>query len=245
MEFNQHYWLNPHYLPPKLYRDTVCDILAIATKRLCKKSKDLVVLDVGSGLGIYSYEFSKKVKQVIGVEPDKNAFKLSVKRNNLTFYNTLIENFDTKLRFDLIVSLTTLEHMPDATDSFKKMFKLLKTRGIMFVTAPNKLWPYEYHYKLWFLNYLPLSLANLYVRIFRRGKSFEDSSHAKTYSGIKKFFNQFPCKYEFFLPNPNASYLGCEQGSKLLRNVGINLIEHFPFMWMFSKGFILVIQKNK
>lgn len=245
MAFKQHYWLNPHRHAPKLYRDTIKDILAIATKRLGKKNKDLVVLDVGCGLGIYSCELSKKVRQVIGVEPDRNAFKLALKRKNLTFYNTLIEKFDTKQRFDLIVSLTTLEHMPDADASFKKIFKLLKEDGIIYVTAPNKLWPYEYHYKLWFLNYLPLPLANLYVRIMGRGKSFQDSSYAKTYIGMKKFFNQFPCQYEFILPNPNASYLGCEEGSKLIRVVGITLIKYLPFMWMFSKGFILVVQKTK
>lgn len=244
MEFKQHYWLRPHILPRKLYRDTIRDILTI-TKRLGKKNKDLVALDVGSGLGIYSYELSKKIKQVIGVEPDKNAFKLAVKRKNLTFYNTLIEKFDTKQRFDLVVSLTTLEHMPDANASFKRIFKLLKKGGIMYVTAPNKLWPYEYHYKLWFLNYLPLPVANLYVRIMGRGKSFQDSSYAKTYIGMKKFFNQFPCQYEFVLPDPNASYLGCgTEGGKLLKIVGINLIKRLPFMWIFSRGFIMIVRKT-
>lgn len=244
MEFQQHYWLHPHYIAPKLYRDTIKDILAIITKRLGKKSKDLTVLDVGSGLGIYSYELSKKVKQVIGVEPDKNAFKLAIPKKNLTFYNRLIEKFDTQLRFDLIISLTTLEHMPDANASFKRIFKLLKPGGIAYVTAPNKLWPYEYHYKLWFLNYLPLALANLYVRIMGKGQSFQDSSYAKTYWGMKKFFNQFPCRYEFILPDPNASYLGCEEGSKLIRVIGINLIKYLPFMWIFSKGFIMIVRKT-
>lgn len=244
MEFKQHYWLNPHILPRKLYQDTIRDILAIATKRLGKENKDLVVLDVGSGVGIYSHELSKKVKQVVGVEPDKNAYKLAVPRINLTFYNKLIENFNTKLRFDLAISLTTIEHMPDVDASFKKIFKLLKKGGMIYVTAPNKLWLYEYHYKLWFLNYLPLPLANLYVRIMRRGQSFQDSSYAKTYFGMKKLFDQFPCQYEFILPNPNASYIGCGEGSKLVRTIGINLIQYLPFMWIFSKGFIVLVRKT-
>lgn len=239
----QSYWLHPHYHSPKLYRDTIRDILTITKKRLGKKNKDLVVLDVGSGLGSYSYELSKRVKHVVGVEPDKNAFKLAVSRKNLTFYNTLIEKFDTKLRFDLVISLTTLEHMPDATASFKRIFKLLKPGGIIYLTAPNKLWPYEIHYKLWFLNYLPLPLANLYVKIMRKGKSFEDSSYAKTYFGMKKFLKQFPCEFDFVIPDPNAFYIGCEEGSKLFRVMGINLIKHFPFMWIFSKGFIVVARK--
>lgn len=245
MAFRQHYWLDPHILPTKLYRDTINDILAITTKKLAKKNNDLVVLDVGSGLGIYSSELAKKVKQVVGVEPDSNAFRLAVPRKNLTFYNTLIEKFDTKLRFDLIISLTTMEHMPNAKASFKKIFKLLKPDGMIYVTAPNKLWPFEYHYKLWFLNYLPQGLANLYVRIMRRGKSFQDSSYAKTYTGMKKFFNQFPCQYEFVLPDPNASYLGCgNESGKSLRVIGVKLIKHLSFMWTFSRGFIVVVRKT-
>lgn len=244
MAFRQHYWLDPHILPTKLYQDTITDILAI-TKKLGKKNKNLVVLDVGCGLGIYSDELSKKVKQVIGVEPDENAFKHAIPKKNLKFYNLPIEKFTTKQRFDLVISLTTLEHMPYANASFKQIFKLLKVGGIIYFTAPNKLWPYEYHYKLWFLNYLPLPMANLYVRLMKKGKSFEDSAYAKTYFGIRKFFNQFPCEYEFVLPNPKASYLGCGSRITPIVSAGITLIKFLPFMWMFSRGFIVVAQKTK
>lgn len=204
MIFKQHYWLKPHILPRKLYKDTIKDILHIATQKMDKNSKDLVVLDVGSGIGLYADELSKKVKQVVAVEPDENAFKYAVPKRNLKFYNLPIEEFNSKQQFDLIISLTTIEHMPNANTSFKQIFKLLKPGGLLYFTAPNKLWPFEYHYKLWFLNYLPLSLANIYVRILGKGKSFEDSAYAKTYFGLKKFFSQFPCKYEFILPDPKA-----------------------------------------
>jgi len=244
MTFKQYYWAHQKPFPPvKFYRDIIRDILAV-TKQPGKKNKDLVVLDVGSGLGKYSYELSKRVKQVVGVEPDRNTFKLAIPRKNLTFYNTLIEKFDTKQRFDLVVSGATLEHMPDANASFKRIFKLLKVGGIIYITTPNKLWPYEYHYRLWFLSYLPLSLANLYVRMAGKGKSYQDSSYSMTYFGIKKFFNQFPCQYKFVLPDPKASYLKYSEGSNIVRVVGIRLLKYFPFLWVFSKSFIMVVRKT-
>ena len=244
MAFKQYYWVHQQPHPPaEYYRDIVSHILTV-TRRPGKKNKDLVVLDVGSGSGIYTYELSKKVKQVIGIEPDKNTFKLAIPRKNLIFYNTLIEKFNTRQRFDLVVSGATLEHMPNANASFKNIFKLLKDDGVIYVTTPNKLWPYEYHYRLWFLSYLTLSLANLYVRIMGKGESYQDSSYSMTYFGIKKFFNQFPCQYEFVLPNPKASYLKYSEGSNIVRVVGMKLLSIFPYLWVFSKSFIMVVRKT-
>lgn len=231
-------------------KDLVKDILLLASARLGKPAKELTVLDVGSGIGLYSRSLAKYVKRVVGVEPFSRTYNKALKINlrNLKFYNFKIEDFDTDIRFDLVLSLTTLEHMPDAEKSFRKIFKLMKPGGLIYLTAPNKLWPYENHYNLWFLSWLPLPLANQYMKIAGRGRSYEDSSYSKTYFGIKSFFNKFPCKYEFILPNPGSLYLGCGSKKKtyqFVKNVGIMLIKRFPILWVFSKGFILLIQKNR
>lgn len=253
MKFQQTYQTDFH-IPPQILNGIIKDILQLIHKRLPKKTKDLIVLDVGSGYGRYSVAFAKKVRKVIGVEPVKDFYEKSLKLKrenkikNMSFYNDFIENFETKERFDLAINLTTLEHMPNADASFKKIFSLLKDNGVIYITAPNRLWPFEEHYKLFFLSYFPLSVANFYVRLFRKGQSFTDSSYSKTYWGMKKFLSQFPCVYEFIIPEPSAPYLGLgSQQNKMylfLKNLGINLIKRGPFMWTFSKGFIVVLQKT-
>jgi len=253
MNLEQHYFeqdSSSYPLLRKIAHSLINEIITIASKKLKKRTSELIVLDVGCGYGFYSEELSKKVKKVIAVEPYIKAFNVARKRTkaNLIFYNCKIEDFKTNTKFDLILSLTTLEHMPDAYASFKRIFSLLENHGIIYLTAPNKFWPLEPHYKLPFLSYLPLPLANLYLRGTGKGNSYEDSSYSKSYFGILNLLRKFPCSYTFQLPNPSSPYIG--MGTKnpvyhIIKNIGIFLIWHFPLLWIFSKGFIIVIQKNE
>lgn len=229
------------------------DILLSVKPLIDKPIKEITVLDVGAGTGEYSFAIAAYVKKVVGVEPFAEAY-LTAKKSplpkklNITFYNDLIENFNTKLRFDLVLCLTVIEHMPKAKESFDRIFSVMKKGGIIYLTAPNKLWPYESHYKLFFLSWLPLSLANLYMKLAGRGTTYDDSAYSKTYFGMKSFLNKFKCDYQFILPNDlNGLFLGCGTGGSYystIKNLGVNLIKISPAFWFFSKGFIMVIKKK-
>lgn len=232
-------------------KEMVKEILSIAEKELGKPKKELTVLDIGSGFGIYSQELGGYVKKVVGVEPFKGAFDKAVslnRRPNVHFYHSLIEDFKTNERFDLVISLTTIEHMPDAEKSFRHVLSLMKKSSIIYLTAPNKLWPIEPHYRLPFLSLLPLSLANFYLRITKKGLTYKDSSYARTYFGMKNLFDMLKCEYSFILPNSyDAMYLGCgtqSLSSKMMRRIGMWLIRRIPLFWVLSKGFIMVIRKK-
>ena len=253
--FHQHYfdWEIAEKDNFSVVTSTVIHALKLSTK-IGKPTKDLIVLDVGSGTGQYSFEIGKYVKKVIGVEPFKQAYISSLNKKKTyetgrkcTFYNTPIEEFSTNEKFDLVLCLATLEHMPNAEASFAKIFNYLKDGGIIYLTVPNKLWPYEYHYKLFFLSWLPLKYANAYVRYLRRGKSFEDSAYAKSYFGLKRFLNKFPCRYQFIIPEPGDKYLGQGDTSILynfIKHFGIRLLKIFPYLMFLSKGFLVVITKQ-
>jgi len=224
-------------------------------RNIGKPISELEVLDVGCGAGQFTFEIAKKVGSVVGVEPFKEAYlkAISKKRKlkfgkNITFQNIPIEKYDTEQKFDLVLCLTTLEHMPDANTSFNKIYELLKEGGKIYLTVPNKLWPYEYHYRLPFLSWLPIKYANLYVRLTRRGASFEDSAYAMSYLGIKKFFDNFPCRYEFIVPDPREKFLGLGSTDffyNQMKNMGIWFLKKFSFFWFFSKAFIIVITKKR
>lgn len=242
------------YVSRKAIESTVNEILNIASDEIKIPQKDLVVLDIGSGYGFYSLELARHVKCVIGVEPFKDAFEIAEKRKKeakvgmkVTFFNELIEEFNTKERFHFAISLTTFEHMPNAEASFKKTFSLLRRGGVLYLTAPNKLWPLEPHYNLLFLSWLPLSPANFYMKLARKGKSYKDCSYSRSYFGMKKFFSSFKYPYRFILPDADSVYLGCNTGEgvyKLMRTYGIWLIKKFPIFWTMSKGFIIVVKKK-
>lgn len=238
-------------VPKTVIRETVKDILLLAEKELGKKSSEMNVLDIGSGFGLYAQELAKQVKSVVAVEPFADAHNEAVKSNkakNIHFINALIENYKGNEKFDLAISLTTLEHMPKAEKSFRHVFKYMKKKSLLYITAPNKFWPVEPHYALPFLSWFPLPLANLYLKITGKGNSYKDSSYSLSYFGMQRLFNRFQHKYSFVVPSPDAIYLGCgkqDLKSATIRRSGIFLIRKFPIFWALSKGFILVVKKEE
>ena len=242
------------YIPPseKAIRVTVDQILTIAEKKLHKKRKEMVVLDVGSGHGIYSNYLAKRVKKVVGVEPYLPAYNASLKlqkKDKIIFYNTSVEHLKTKERFDVVVCLTVLEHMPNQEKSLQKIYSLMKRNSIMYLTAPNKLWPVENHYGLPFLSWLPLPLANFYMRITGKGDSYKDSSYSKTYFGLINLLKKYNWDFQFFLPPSDAAYLGCGYKNlpplyKYIKSLGIAIIKVMPIFWVISKGFIVIVHKE-
>lgn len=238
---------------PQVTVSVIKNILNTARKKGIKNFKKIKVLDVGSGDGNFSFAIEKYVNKVVSVEPDESQYKAAVKKkrknnSHVELHKALIENFSTKERFDIVLCLTVLEHMPNANASFTRIFELMKPGGVIYLTVPNKLWPYEYHYRLFFLSWLPLPLANLYVRMFKRGFSFIDSSYSPTYFSIKKMFKRFSCTYEFIPPDPSAAYLGwglpTSKWYSILQTNGIKLLNKHQFFWFFSKTFMMVIVKK-
>lgn len=254
-KFQQDYFrdISPSEIPHKVIKATVDEILSITEKELHKKAKTLKVLDIGSGWGEYSFELEKHVKSVVGIEPFKKVYEIAIKnkqkiKSKVKFYNLTAEKFKTNEKFDLIVSLTTIEHMSNAEKAFEQIFSMLKPGGVIYATAPNKWWVFESHYGLPFLGWLPLPLADTYLRLTSKGMSYEDCSYTRSYFGMKKLFNRFPCRYYFHLPDINSAYLGCGSTgiiSPLIRTSGIRLIKRIPVFWTISKGFIIIaVKKN-
>lgn len=242
---------NPKSKTKRVIASHVKEIIQTVGDYTSKPLREMDVLDVGSGQGEYSFELGKKVKSVVGVEPYDSAYEIAVQsvypRLKVKFFNVPVEDLKIDKKFDLIISLTVIEHMSNAQKSFEQIFKLLKKGGVIYLTAPNKLWPMESHYKLLFLSWLSLPLANLYVRLAGKANSYEDSYYSKTYFGMRSFFDKFPCEYRFVLPkNIAGAFMGCGSGGLFYRTImrsGVFLIRKMPLFWIFSKGFIMIVKK--
>ncbi|KKS44770.1 MAG: Methyltransferase type 11 [Candidatus Azambacteria bacterium GW2011_GWB1_42_17] len=233
-------------------KGAVKEVVEAAKKYINKPLKSISVLDVGCGHGEYSSEMSKFFGRVTGVEPLTNVYEEAIKRNstikNLKLYNYKIEDYWSNTKFDLITHFTVFEHMETPKKGFDRIFSLLNKNGIIYLTAPNKYWLFEQHYGLPFLSWLPLPLANKYLELAKGIKSYKDCSYSRGYGGMKAFFDQYDCQYEFILPfDENSAYIGCGKDQplfSLIKKIGISLIRFHPFFWNFSKGFIMVIRKN-
>ncbi len=71
--------------------------------------------------------------------------------------------------FDVIFSIHVIEHVVSPAAYLSEVVRLLKPGGVVLLTCPNRLWPYEPHAQLPFLPYLPMSASKALCS--RRGRS--------------------------------------------------------------------------
>lgn len=200
------------------------------------------VLDVGSGWGYTAAELARECSFVVGAEPAAAYLSHAqgkLATNNLKFIQRSgLEISKSDGPFDIVVLDNVYEHMPNQRNVLTHLAGLLAPGGLIYVLVPNKIWPIEVHYGLPFLSWLPLSLANRYLRMTRRGSDYTDASYAPTYFSLKADFRSIPnleCK--FVLP---ADISLTQDGGSILYKMGIAAIRKFPSLWVISKAFLVL-----
>jgi SAM-dependent methyltransferase len=161
---------------------------------------------------------------------------------NLEFHHATLEGFATAERFDLIILDNVLEHLPDQPGSLRRIHELLRPGGVLYLLVPNKYWPIEVHYHLPFLGWLPLDLANLYLRLTGKGHDYRDASYAPGFLKIIRLMNrQRGWTWRFALP---ANLDWTTAGSAWHYRLGVGLLKRFPLLWAISKAFLIVAKKR-
>jgi SAM-dependent methyltransferase len=77
--------------------------------------------------------------------------------------------------FDLVVCLSTLEHVADVNTSLTEMVRVLRPGGGLFLYAPSGWACYESHYKLAWLPWFPRPLARVYLWLRSRPTGFVET----------------------------------------------------------------------
>jgi SAM-dependent methyltransferase len=161
---------------------------------------------------------------------------------NIQFHHQTLEGFETDERFDLIILDNVLEHLPDQRVALRRIDELLRPGGVLYLLVPNKYWPIEVHYHLPFLGWLPLELANVYLRATGKGTDYRDASYAPGFLKIIRLMNnQRGWRWRFALP---ANLAWTTAGSAWHYRVGVGLLQRFPLLWAISKAFLIVAKKQ-
>lgn len=113
--------------------------------------------------------------------------------------------------FDVVVSNHTLEHVGD--DSKKaahvlEISRVLAPNGLLYIAMPNRLHPFEAHYRLPCLSWLPRKAADVYVRLAKRGEVFDvwPTSRRRLYRMLVSY------GFEVFDRTPEAFRFVCRNG---------------------------------
>lgn len=156
-----------YYIKTKLKARGIHDLIADIYDEKIKNSD---VLDIGCGLGRFSFISAKSAKHVVGLDMTEKAIacarviQKSLKINNIDFILSTIEDFPTDKKFDFILLSGTLEHIIDTDIFFEKIKKLLKPSGIFITDSPSEFnFRGVFHASLWKLFNFPMTLSDVRI----------------------------------------------------------------------------------
>lgn len=236
-----------------LHRERLADgfarqILATVRPFLHVRDEELEVLDVGCGYGFTTAELATSCRPVVGIEPSfflyEAAVALRANRglDNLEIRHGAAADLVECETFDLVVLDNVLEHVANQALALARISAALKSGGAIFIVVPNKLWPLDVHYGLPFLSYLPLPLANRYLRLTRQGIDYTDASYAPAWLGLRRLLADRPDpSYRFIAP---ADLPLATLGSSLHYRIGTAALRRCPWLWTISKMLVVVAVKR-
>jgi len=154
-----HYYESEDYIShtdadDNLFDKTYQFVRKITIKSKIKKLKKAnpnatSILDVGCGTGDFLSSCFKSEFEVFGVEPNKQAREIALKKMN---NNSVFDSFDslkkvTNCKFDIITLWHVLEHVPNLIEYIKTLKKLLNPNGVLVIAVPNFKSYDAHHYK--------------------------------------------------------------------------------------------------
>jgi ubiquinone/menaquinone biosynthesis C-methylase UbiE len=209
------------------------------------------VLDLGCGQGYLSIEASKIAQEVVALDITDLALrdlkaklhrskvsKISLIRADATHLPFKPEVFDAALSYDLY------EHVRDQHALLNEKFRVVKKNGCVAFSTGNKLFPMDRHTGLWFVDYLPQRIANLYVKIRKKRNLY--NVYQPTYWSLKsrlgKQSSQYLLNGEYVLemmkevyPNTFRRFQGIAPLLKSATKVGI-------FKFLTPKFFVIALK---
>lgn len=125
--------------------------------------------------------------------------------------------------FDLIISETVLEHVPNIEDYYSEAARVLKPGGVLIAYFPHRLAPFDTHSRTWFIHYFPKPVRRaLYSRFAKQTPDYLESMlHLRTrrahIATALKYFERHEDHCAGRLKN--YRYRGAYEGNSRLRNL--------------------------
>lgn len=179
------------------------------------------LLDVGYSQGLTIGYTGQVFPNLEGVDVDPNGQKTAKGRLKRLGLRTPLNLYNGKRlpyadgSFDGITSTEVFEHVENREDFTKELYRVLKPGGKLIITAPNKLFPMECEFHLPLLSYLPKKLADTYVKMSGKGKSYDGVNHPFYFQFIGTLNKLFKTKDVTFdaIVNYKKYQLSTERGS--------------------------------
>ncbi|MGE5541237.1 MAG: methyltransferase domain-containing protein [Bacillota bacterium] len=159
------------------------------------------ILDLGSGKGAFLIEAAQHGATAKGVE-----YSAAYIEHTQEAAQAAGVDVDVRLgaaeaipypdaSFDFVNIAEVIEHVEDPMKMLDEVHRVLKPHGKGYLSVPNRFGFNDPHFRLYFVNWLPRSLANPFISLFGKHKNYADRSaglqdltkmHYYTYGSIKQ-----------------------------------------------------------
>jgi len=202
--------------------------------------KNKIILEIGAGSGLISYEITKYSQKVISLDIQyKSVQKMQARaRNQINFFISNGKELQFKSNsFDIVICNQVIEHIRKQYHQkfIEESYRVLKPNGIFYIATPNKLWPIEPHTKIPLLSFLPKIMADKYMKLVKGINEY--NIYLLTYNELSKILS---LKYKFIInmtpiiiKNPKKFYIKDEIQKlikPLLKRIPLDILQLFnPF----------------
>jgi Trans-aconitate methyltransferase len=122
-------------------------------RQLDHRREPFTVYDAGSGFGQYSYFIAKQfpLATIYGIDvkeeqiADCNQFFRTIGLVRCSFAVEDLTQIQHKEKFDVILSVDVMEHIPDDVGVFQNFYRALKKNGQLFINTPSNLGGSDVH----------------------------------------------------------------------------------------------------
>lgn len=136
------------------------------------------ILDVGCGFGdlIREMETDGSYKLLAGIDPDFD-WALEARRHSsektVGIYIAKGERlpFGDSI-FDGVICNQVIEHVEDVAEVIFEMMRVCSPGGWLYISAPNYIIPYEYHYHMPIIPWLPKRVSGWLIKILGRNPNY-------------------------------------------------------------------------
>lgn len=101
-------------------------------------SSGMNILEIGGGPGTLLSLCKPLVKKCVGVELNTEFVEFMQKALSIEAYAADINKLHLEDRFDLIIMVNTLDHLPNPVETITTMKKLLREGGRIYLETPNR-----------------------------------------------------------------------------------------------------------
>lgn len=121
--------------------DTNRRLQVIFEELLTEDLREKALLDAGSGTGWFSREAIVRGAKVVSLDVGENILaQVAKKCDSKRIVGSVLDIPFEDEHFDVVLSTEVIEHSPDPKKAVQEMHRVLKKKGILVLTVPNKVW---------------------------------------------------------------------------------------------------------